>query len=281
MKADKLFQWTPEAIASFWDHVSAQEGLGEQYFANQLGYAVVNFLSYATPLADRAILDYGCGPGFLIPHLLTRGALVSGTDYSEASVNAVNNAFRDRPNWQEARPVTSNGIPWPNDSFHAVCCLETIEHVLQVDLDVLFEEMFRVLKPGGKVLLTTPNNERLESNMVYCPKCGSEFHRWQHVRSWSAETLSEKLEEHGYEVLFCGGANLTRFRNRSIKLPSWKDMCGREIGRVLSSLLNRLLDRGRPRAFPHGRVFQALVDTGTRPHLVAVGAKSSSSKVVG
>ena len=51
------------------------------------------------------------------------------------------------------------------------------------------------------VLITTPNNENLDNETVYCPCCENSFHRWQHVRSWSSDSLSLYLIKHGFKVI--------------------------------------------------------------------------------
>ncbi len=47
------------------------------------------------------------------------------------------------------------GIPYPDDSFDVVSAGEVIEHIY--DPDRLLAETRRVLRPGGHVVLTTPN----------------------------------------------------------------------------------------------------------------------------
>ena len=56
------------------------------------------------------------------------------------------------------RPPTANAIRWPfaDDSFDLVTGMEILEH-LALDPYFFFSEAARVLKPGGHLLLTTPN----------------------------------------------------------------------------------------------------------------------------
>ena len=56
-----------------------------------------------------------------------------------------------------------------------------------------------MLKPGGRLVVTTPNEEDLEQSKVVCPECLARFHKMQHVRSWSARTLTERLEGYGFK----------------------------------------------------------------------------------
>jgi ubiquinone/menaquinone biosynthesis C-methylase UbiE len=61
------------------------------------------------------------------------------------------------PVLDEARAADLNhdGIPWDDASFDTVVCTEIIEHVL--DTDGLLEEIRRVLRPGGRLIISTPN----------------------------------------------------------------------------------------------------------------------------
>ena len=68
-------------------------------------------------------------------------------------------------------------------------------------LQRIFDDVRRVLTPGGVVVVTTPNDEDLTIETVYCPCCNHTFHRWQHVRSWSAQTLSTRFSSLGFQTV--------------------------------------------------------------------------------
>ena len=46
-----------------------------------------------------------------------------------------------------------------------------------------------VLKKGGKLIITVPNNENLKSGHVLCPNCLHYFHKMQHVKSFQEKDL--------------------------------------------------------------------------------------------
>jgi SAM-dependent methyltransferase len=161
-------------------------------------------------------------------------------------------------------------LPWESETFDAVCCLETIEHVLDEHKDLVFQELQRVLRTGGLALFTTPHAEDLTRSQVYCPHCSSEFHRWQHVRNWTASELNECLVQNGFEVLFCQGINLCRFRPDGVP---WRQISFGDVERWTKHGMYRLLDRFLPRPFPHGRAFQVQRGGRNRPNLVAVVRK--------
>lgn len=79
--------------------------------------------------------------------------------------------------------------------------VELVEHVDDATLANIFDDVKRVLVPDGLVVVTTPNDENLLNETVYCPCCNHTFHRWQHVRSWSAESLSALFRAQGLDMV--------------------------------------------------------------------------------
>lgn len=264
--------WTGETVGRFWDEVGNVEAKKAQYFAKARGEAITIFVDHITKLDGAQALDYGCGPGHLVAHLLDRGAVVSGIDYAETSVKAANAAFSGRRNWMGAKVARGASLPWPSNTFDVICVVETIEHILDDDLPVVLDEIRRIVKPGGIVVFTTPNDEKLENNTDICPECGCEFHRWQHQRSWSGGTLSAALKAHGYQVKCCTGIDLDAFA------PGAKHGWGRfgwGPGLLSRQRIRVVRDWLAHRPFPEGRTLRGFFLNKPAPHLVAVASKSA------
>lgn len=259
-------QWTPETIQRFWDYHSQRSDLYENYFSYQLGRGLVNFLQQTDRLKPGvAVLDYGCGVGFLAEQLMTKGVKCYGSDASPETVQAINQKFQNHPQWQGAVVAAVPPTLYTDEMFDIVTCIETLEHLSDETLTKVLLEIYRVLKPGGIALFTTPNDEDLAKHFIFCPFCQSEFHYVQHVRSFSDQSLTPLLEQHQFNVLFCRGIDLGQFQRSS---PHWKDW---SLGIILGSLRhqkNRLLDRLFPQSFPNGRAFRNRARLG--PHLCAV-----------
>ncbi|HPH19997.1 MAG TPA: methyltransferase domain-containing protein, partial [Haliscomenobacter sp.] len=95
-----------------------------------------------------------------------------------------------------------------------------VEHISDEHLAQTFANILSLLKPGGLCMITTPNDEELSQNLVYCPHCNHYFHRWQHMRSWSKESLASYAESKGFkvkEVLETNFANYIPSRHKGLK----------------------------------------------------------------
>jgi 2-polyprenyl-3-methyl-5-hydroxy-6-metoxy-1,4-benzoquinol methylase len=270
--AETAIIWTPEGVARFWNYWADHPELHEQYFTAQVGEAVARFLSFATELRGARILDYGCGLGFLADKLLNHGAVVTAVDFSERSVAHVNATLDKRASWEGAFVGKGETLPFPAGGFDAITCIEVIEHLFDHDRITMLDEFRRLLRPGGIVMISTPNDEDLRKSMVVCPDCGTTFHAMQHMRSWSTENLSETLRQVHFEILFCGGLDISTFSPRARRHPF--DYSVRSIKDGLFDAVRRLSDRVHHRDFPHGREFQRLLLSGNRPHLVAIARRT-------
>ncbi len=99
------------------------------------------------------LLDVGCGSGTLGSVLLADGRYdeVHGLELSEEAAARA----RDRGLNAIAFNLNSGEFPYPDSTFDTVTCLAVIEHV--PDPRRLLDEIARVMKPGGTLLLDTPN----------------------------------------------------------------------------------------------------------------------------
>ncbi|AMN43471.1 class I SAM-dependent methyltransferase [Rhodoplanes sp. Z2-YC6860] len=101
------------------------------------------------------VLDVGCGDAALTGLIATEfGAQVEGIDTTPLSIDLAKSEFAKRSLKGEFRLIDGYKYPYPADSFDAVVCSDVIEHVAMPDL--MLREMWRVLKPSGVLVVTTP-----------------------------------------------------------------------------------------------------------------------------
>ncbi len=127
----------------------------------------------------RDVLDCGCGPGILEPHLLDRGHRVVAMDLSEKMIERARAAVAAHPSARDVRFCVGSceRLPFPDVSFDAVVCVG----VLSYWPDVLpgLREIVRVLRPRGQLVLQASNllaPLELESRLLRRP-----YHRLRGV----------------------------------------------------------------------------------------------------
>jgi glycosyltransferase involved in cell wall biosynthesis/protein-L-isoaspartate O-methyltransferase len=106
------------------------------------------------PLDGARVLEIGCGRGGFSKYLAERGADLVAADFSDAAVAITDRMLAPYPN-AEAVVADIEALPYETGSFDAVVSLDTIEHV--PDPTRAVAELVRVLKPGGRFVLTTNN----------------------------------------------------------------------------------------------------------------------------
>ena len=104
---------------------------------------------------SQRVLDCGCGDGYYLAMMCDLGqAQLHGIDINPWGISRAR-AITDR-----VKVLISFGdacrMPYPSNSFDSIVCTEVFEHVQNDSL--LASELFRVLKPGGHLMVTVPNS---------------------------------------------------------------------------------------------------------------------------
>jgi SAM-dependent methyltransferase len=262
-------EWTPQTIARFFGWLGTNPHKKDVYFSLQVGGALVRFLEMADVLNGR-VIDYGCGPGYLLDLLAGKDIELYGADFSAEAVEMVNRRLEGRARWNGVQLIRSMPSPeLPEATFDLATCVETIEHLPDEPLEATLSQLRRIVKTGGHVLLTTPADENLEKGMGYCPFCEAEFHAWQHVRVFTPRSLRKILEDRGWEVTFCDSLTLWRLIPRP--WPGKWDFNLRYAMGSWQRFSAAVGDRLAPRPFPNGRLLKVLSRPG--PHLIALARK--------
>jgi SAM-dependent methyltransferase len=139
---------------------SAQADGKEAYFRlHRHRYAAILDALRAPPGAR--VLEVGVNPGQFTQLLVGRGYRVSGVDLNPAP----RQALWDQLNVEVRQAhLEHDPLPFPDGSFDWLVFSEVIEHLVYSPLPVL-REFRRVLAPGGRLLVTTPNELYFKSRM--------------------------------------------------------------------------------------------------------------------
>jgi SAM-dependent methyltransferase len=144
---------------------------------------------FALPyVAGERVLEIGCGEGYGTALLATAAAAVVGIDYDALTIA---HAAKQYP---LARFLRANlaALPIPTASVDVVAALQVIEHVWNHNEFV--RECLRVLRPGGTLLVTTPNR------LTFSPGLEAPVNPF-HTKEFTAAELTELLSDNGFEVV--------------------------------------------------------------------------------
>jgi len=199
--SEHRIEWDDAKVSRLWDYYSRTPPYSEVYFSKVYGGRILqrSELPLHEPLQ---VLDFGCGPGFIWDHILQLHARWQYTalDFSPDSVAKVRQKAQGHAQFKGVYHVTRLPTELAAVQFDAVLLFEVVEHLKDKYLDSTLAEAARLLKPGGVVVVTTPNDEDLSTSTKFCPECGAVFHEWQHVRSWSAGGLTARMKQHRFEL---------------------------------------------------------------------------------
>jgi 2-polyprenyl-3-methyl-5-hydroxy-6-metoxy-1,4-benzoquinol methylase len=137
------------------------------------------------------VLDLGCGDGAFAAALLGAGCVVTMADVAE---EALRRARARAPGAEAVKLAEGEPLPFAEDAFDVVWAGEVLEHV--ADVVGLLAEVRRVLRWGGRLLVTTPWHGRVvvTTDAHFDPRA-------DHLRFFSARTLRAVLEDAGFNEI--------------------------------------------------------------------------------
>ena len=155
------------------------------------------------------VLDLGCGSGRFVAALRGAGADPVGVEIAEA---ALERARAVAPG-ADLRLLEADGsLPLEHGSVDLVWCSEVLEHV--ADGMGLLHEVRRVLRPGGRLLVTVPFHGRVKAVAIALLRFDAHFDpQGQHLRFYTRASLAATLRAAGLEpesIETAGGLPLLR-----------------------------------------------------------------------
>ena len=158
---------------------------------------------------DERVLDLGCGAGRFVGALRDHGCEAIGVDVAEA---ALERARRNVPGGDFRRIGDDGSLPLEHRSVDLVWCSEVLEHV--ADTGGLLVEARRVLRPGGRMLVTVPFHGRVKAALISLTRFEAHFDPLgAHLRFYTRRSLAAALAGAGFDdvrVRAAGGPPLLR-----------------------------------------------------------------------
>lgn len=145
----------------------------------------------------RRVLDVACGSGFGLDMLRAAGGWPLGVDYDAHTLREI-----QRERASELVVADATRLPLASAALDTVVSFETIEHV--PDAPALVRELRRVLKPGGRLILSTPNRD-------FGPLSRHTANRF-HIREFTAAELREMLSHCFEHVQLFGQRPVNAYR---------------------------------------------------------------------
>lgn len=172
------------------------------YDTNKRVQVVYNELLKGEDLNGKKLLDAGCGTGWFSKGAADRGANVTSMDLGEGLLSQVAKKCKSE------RVVGSIlEMPFDDNTFDYVVSSEVIEHIPEPMKGV--EEIFRVLKPGGTMVLTTPNQFWYWSVVV---ANRFKLRPYQGLENWTGwGQMKRELQRIGFEIEDQRGVHILPF----------------------------------------------------------------------
>jgi 2-polyprenyl-3-methyl-5-hydroxy-6-metoxy-1,4-benzoquinol methylase len=153
------------------------------------------------------VLDVGCGNGHIAGLFAGRGCRVVGIDPSETGVEA---ARERHPGARFEVELATEGLlgRLGEEPFDLAVSVEVAEHVY--DGDEWARACFECLRPGGRLVLTTPYHGYLKNLAIALLDRWDHHHTslqaGNHIKFWSRATMTTLLERNGFRVAGFEGA---------------------------------------------------------------------------
>lgn len=147
------------------------------------GFCIMSIPHQNRPAKLHRCLVIGCDSGHEFPILVNYFREVHGVEISEEHVQRAHQLGRDKVKW-----VDAVNMEYPHDYFDCVIGIHVFEHIKKID--VLLAQIFRMLKPGGKVCHVTPHITLRDGDLEPA-----------HVTKLTELEWVKKYRRHGYKVI--------------------------------------------------------------------------------
>lgn len=169
-------------------------------------WAIARYFQMFESAHDKKILEVGSGMGYLTFSLKKRGYDVTGIDLSKSAVDRAKENFGDLYQCTHL----SDFSKLHEGEYTEVIMTELIEHIPDV-YDLLLD-VDRVLKPGGNIVISTPNKSAFNAEVLW-ETDPPPVHLWW----FSEQSIIEIANKIGYQVSFIDFSEYNKKHKQIIK----------------------------------------------------------------
>ncbi len=184
--------------------------------------------------AGQRLLDIGCGSGWLADQFRRAGAAVTAMDIGLKGVHGARARF---PHGVAYHVGDLYHLPFANGHFDALVLSEVVEHL--EDVPAALGEAARVLRPGGRMLMSVPYRENIVEHL--CIHCNQLTPANAHLHSFDREAVTALCQGAGFDVV-----DVRLLANKLSELAGFPLLSARwpyAGWRAVDVLLNRLLPK--------------------------------------
>ena len=149
-------------------------------------------------------LDIACGSGTFLGSLRNTKSTHVGIDISLPQISEAQYRYGERNKFFLQSDAAQ--LPFPTDCFDIVTVVELIEHLPISLVKKTLDEVFRILRPGGSLILSTPNYRSLI--WVIEPMIGwfgEVSYKDQHITKFTKARLQQTLQGVGFQEISIQG----------------------------------------------------------------------------
>jgi len=199
------------SVAGDYQYRAMQSGHPMQRFWHRGKLTMIDQLVKPHLAADSRLLEIGCGAGNLLMQAVVKNSYPVALDLSMQALTFVRSRLQEACRAEDAPRdfacLQSIGefLPLPDAGFDCVILSEVIEHLEKPDVSI--REATRILRPGGRLLVTTPNYRSFWPIMEWAvdrtnmtPKMAGE----QHISRFHPSLLRRLLSDCGLGIEYFG-----------------------------------------------------------------------------